>query len=75
MSYHLPARSAAPPALRGNQSKGGAPGVVLVVAVLLRRNAESRDYLLGHGKALSMVSLGLLLLVPTMIVVNWSVTY
>jgi hypothetical protein len=50
-------------------------GVVLVVAVLLCHNAESRDYLLGHGKALSMVSLGLLLLVLTMIVVSWSVTY
>jgi hypothetical protein len=50
-------------------------GVVLVVAVLLCINAESRDYLLGHGKALSVVSLGLLLLVLTMIVVSWSVTY
>ena len=50
-------------------------GVVLVVAVLLCINAESRDYLLGHGKALSVVSMGLLLLVLTMIVVGWSVTY
>jgi hypothetical protein len=50
-------------------------GVVLVVTVLLCINAESRDYLLGHGKALSLVSLGLLLLVLTMIVVGWSVTY
>lgn len=50
-------------------------GVVLVVIVLLCVNAESRDYLLGHGKALSMVSLGLLLLVLTMTVVCWSVTY
>ena len=49
--------------------------VVLVVAVLLCINAESRDYLLGHGKALSIVSLGLLLLVLTMTVVCWSVTY
>jgi hypothetical protein len=49
-------------------------GVVLVVAVLLCINAESRDYLLGHWKALNMVSLGLLLLVLTMIVVSWSVT-
>jgi hypothetical protein len=43
--------------------------------VLLCVNAESRDFLLGHGKALSMVSLGLLLLVLTMTVVCWSVTY
>lgn len=50
-------------------------GVVLVVAMLLCINAESRDYLLGHGKVLSVVSLGLLLLVLTMIVVGWSVTY
>jgi hypothetical protein len=50
-------------------------GVVLVVTVLLCINAESRDYLLGHGKALSVVSVGLLLLVLTMIVVSWSVTF
>jgi hypothetical protein len=58
---------------------GAAPmlawGVVLVVVVLLSVNAESRDYLLGHGKALSLVSIGLLLLVLTMTVVGWSVTY
>jgi len=50
-------------------------GVVLVVAVLLCMNAESRDYLLGHGRALSVVSLGLLLLVLTMTVAGWAVTY
>lgn len=49
--------------------------VVLVVAVLLCINAESRDYLLGHGRALSVVSLGLLLLVLMMTVVGWAVTY
>jgi hypothetical protein len=49
-------------------------GVVLLVLVLLCINAESRDYLLGHGKALSVVSLGLLLLVLTMTVLGWSVT-
>lgn len=50
-------------------------GVVLVVVALLCINAESRDFLLGHGKALSMVSLGLLLLVLTMTLVGWSITY
>lgn len=50
-------------------------GVVLVVAVLLCGNAESRDYLLGHGKALSVVSLGLLLLVLTLTLVGWSLAY
>jgi hypothetical protein len=29
----------------------------------------------GHGKALNVVSVGLLLLVPTMIVVRWSVNH
>jgi hypothetical protein len=50
-------------------------GAVLVVTVLLCMNAESRDYLLGHGKALSAVSVGLLLLVLTMTLVGWSFTY
>jgi hypothetical protein len=50
-------------------------GVILVVTVLLCINAESRDYLLGHGKALSVVCLGLLLLVLSMVVLSWTVTY
>jgi hypothetical protein len=50
-------------------------GVVLVVTVLLCINAETRDHLLGHGKVLSMVSLGLLLLVLTMTIVGWSLTF
>ena len=50
-------------------------GVVLLVVVLLCVNSESRDYLLGHGKALSAISLGLLLLVVTMTVVSWALTY
>jgi len=49
--------------------------VVLVVVILLCANSESRDYLLGHGKVLSLVSLGLLLLVLTMTLVGWSITY
>jgi hypothetical protein len=49
-------------------------GVVLLVTVLLCVDAESRDYLLGHGRTLSLVSLGLLLLVLTMTVVGWSMT-
>ena len=49
--------------------------VVLVVVVLLCINSESRDYLLGHGKALSIVSLVLLLLVVTLAMVSWSITY
>lgn len=49
--------------------------VVLVVVVLLCSDAESRDYLLGHGKALSVVSVGALLAVLAMTIVGWSVTY
>jgi hypothetical protein len=48
-------------------------GVVLVVTVLLCIDAESRDYLLGDGKTLSVVSLGALLLVLSMTVVGWAV--
>ena len=49
--------------------------VVLVVVVLLCSDAESRDYLLGHGKTLSVVSVGALLAVLTMTIVGWSITY
>lgn len=49
-------------------------GVVSVVVVLLCIDAESRDYLLGHGRTLSAVSLGMLLLVLAMSVVGWSLT-
>jgi hypothetical protein len=48
--------------------------VVLVVVILLVSEAESRDYLLGHGKALSLISVCALLLVLTLMVVGWSVT-
>jgi hypothetical protein len=49
--------------------------VVLVVVVLLCADAESRDYLLGHGKALSVISVGTLMVVLTMTVVGWAMTY
>jgi len=50
-------------------------GVVLMVIVLLCMDAESRDYLLGHGRILGVISTGMLLLVLTMTVVGWSLTY
>ena len=50
-------------------------GVVLVVVALLCADAESRDYLLGHGKALSVISVSTLMLVLTMTVVGWAMTY
>ena len=49
-------------------------GVVLVVVVLLCIDAESRDYLLGHGKVLSMVSLGLLVIVLSMTLAGWALS-
>lgn len=50
-------------------------GVVLVVFVLLCMDAESRDFLLGHGRTLSVVSTGMLLLVLVMTIIGWSMTY
>jgi hypothetical protein len=50
-------------------------GVVTVVTIVLCIDPESRDYLLGHGRVLSIVSTGMLLLVLTMTVVGWSLTY
>jgi hypothetical protein len=50
-------------------------GVVLVVTVLLCIDAESRDYLLGHGRTLSVISFGMLLLVLTLTIAGWSMTY
>ena len=49
--------------------------VVLVVSVLLCIDAESRDYLLGHGRILSVISTSMLLLVLSMTMVGWSLTY
>lgn len=46
--------------------------VVLVVSVLLCIDPESRDYLLGHGRILSLVSTGFLLLVLSMTILGWS---
>jgi hypothetical protein len=48
--------------------------VVLVVLVLLCADAESRDYLLGHGKVLSVISTGLLLVVLAMTMLGWAAT-
>lgn len=48
--------------------------VVLVVSVLLCIDPESRDYLLGHGRILSLVSTSFLLLVLSMTILGWSLT-
>lgn len=47
-------------------------GLVLSVIILLCINSETRDSLLGHGKALSLVSLGALLLLLALTIVGWS---
>lgn len=49
-------------------------GVVVFVMVLLCIDPESRDYLLGHGRTLSIISTGMLLLVLTLTIMGWSLT-
>jgi len=50
-------------------------GVVLVVTIVLCIDPESRDHLLGHGRTLSIVSTGMLVLVLAMTLIGWSLTY
>ena len=49
-------------------------GVVVFVVILLCVNAETRDSLLGNGRVLGLVSLGVLLLLLTMTIVGWALT-
>jgi len=49
--------------------------VVLIVIIILCIDPESRDYLLGRGRTLSIVSTGVLVLVLTMTLIGWSLTY
>ena len=49
-------------------------GVVLLVTILLCIDPESRDYLLGHGRILSIVSTGMLILILGLTIVGWSLT-
>jgi len=44
----------------------------VVVVGLLCINSETRDSLLGHGKILSLISLGFLLLILAMTIAGWS---
>lgn len=48
---------------------------VFVVAALLCIHSETRESLLGRGRALSLVGIGMLALVLTMTVVGWSLSY
>jgi hypothetical protein len=49
-------------------------GGVLLVAIVLCVKAETRDSLLGNGKVLSVVSLGVLALFLTLTLVGWSLS-
>jgi hypothetical protein len=48
---------------------------VFVVAALLCIHSETRESLLGRGRALSLVGIGVLTLVVTMTIVGWSLSY
>jgi hypothetical protein len=47
-------------------------GAVLIVAIVLCVKAETRYMLLGNGKVLSLVSLGVLTLFLTLTLLGWS---
>jgi hypothetical protein len=49
-------------------------GAVMLVAAILCLKAETRDRLLGHGKALSFVSLAALTLLLALTLLGWSLT-
>jgi len=49
-------------------------GAVLLVAIVLCIKAETRNLLLGKGKALSLVSLGVLALFLTLTLLGWSLS-
>src|SRR5262249_1019484 len=49
-------------------------GVVLFVTIVLCIDPESRDHLLGHGRMLSLVSTGMLVLVLVLMLIGWSLT-
>lgn len=48
--------------------------VLILVVSLLCTDSETRDYLLGHGRVLSLVSLSMLLLILTMTLVGWAIS-
>jgi len=49
-------------------------GAILVACALLCANSETRDMLLGRGKTLSIISIGVLALVFSLTVFGWSLT-
>lgn len=48
-------------------------GAVVFVVILLCANRDTRDSLLGHGRALSLISLGLLTLVLVLTIAGWAI--
>ncbi len=50
-------------------------GSIVVVAVMVCVDAESRGYLLGSGRTFSLVGIGLLLLILAMTVLGWSLSF
>jgi hypothetical protein len=50
-------------------------GSVVFVLTLLCGHRQTRDSLLGHGKALSLISLSALITVLALTLIGWSVTY
>lgn len=48
---------------------------VVLVLSLLCLNRQTRDSLLGHGRILSLISLGVLLVVLGVTLIGWSLTY
>jgi len=49
-------------------------GAILIVSIVLCCKAETRNLLLGSGKALSLVSLGAMTVFLTLTLVGWSLT-
>jgi hypothetical protein len=74
----LPAGQPSPNFLTTVRSHPGLPlalawSAVVFVAALVCINSETRDSLLGHGRVLSLISLGLLLLLLALTFVGWAV--
>ena len=49
-------------------------GAILIVSIVLCCRAETRNLLLGSGKALSLVSLGAMTAFLALTLVGWSLT-
>jgi hypothetical protein len=80
VSWCLPAGQRSAGILAAIDKNPGLPsaaawGIIALVFGVLCLKPETRDSLLGHGRTLSLLSLGLLLLVLVLTLVGWSATY